>query len=275
MYTRGDFHTHTNASDGKYPPEDLIKIAKTKEIDILAITDHDTTDNLNEALKAGERLGVKIIPGIELSTLHNEESIHILGYFNDNSFNNSEFQSFLNTMKDYREWRAQKIVENLEKYFNIKLDYEKILKEARGVIARPHIAKAIITAGYSYSNDEIFSTFLSSKSPAYVPNKKVSIEEGIKILKTYGATVILAHPVLIRKSSVDELMKFNFDGLEAIYALNKEKDTKRFKKIARKYNKLITAGSDFHTDEGNDTKHGTIGSVYLDSDNIEKLLTSL
>lgn len=275
MYLKGDFHTHTNASDGKFSVHDLLSLAKASGVDIMSITDHDTTDNLNAAIEEGKKIGIKIIPGIELSTLHNGESIHVLGYFKDSSYMKSDLQDFLKEMKDYRVWRAKKIVSSLSKYFNINLDYDNVMKNANGVIARPHIARAIISAGYNYTYDYIFDNIINKESPAYVPNKKVTVAEGIKILKRANAVVILAHPVLIKKTSIEEMLKFDFDGIEAIYPLNSEKDTKHFISLAKENNKLITAGSDFHTDETSDTKHGKLGNIYLDSENIDRLLEKL
>lgn len=275
MYFKGDFHTHTNASDGKFSAHDLLSLAKTSGIDIMAITDHDTTDNLNAAIEESRKIGIKFIPGIELSTLHNGESIHVLGYFKDSSYMKNDLQDFLKEMKDYRVWRAKEIVSDLSKYFNINLDYDNVTKNTNGVIARPHIARAIISAGYNYTYDYIFDNIINKESPAYIPNKKVTIDEGIEILKRANAVVVLAHPVLIKKTSIGEMIKFDFDGIEAIYPLNSEKDTKHFISLAKENNKLITAGSDFHTDETSDTKHGKLGDIYLDSENINKLLRKL
>lgn len=275
MYLKGDFHTHTNASDGKFSAYELLNLAKASNIDIMAITDHDTTNNLNDAIKHSKEVGIKIIPGIELSTLHNGESIHILGYFKDSSYIRKDFQDFLSEMKNYRIWRAKKMVYNLSKYFGINLNYENVAKKANGVIARPHISRAIIAAGYNYTNDYIFDNILNKESPAYVPNKKIEVDEGIKILKSVNAVVVLAHPVLIKKTSIEEMIKFDFDGIEAIYPQNSEEDTQHFINLAKENNKLITAGSDFHTDDAGDMKHGRLGNIYLDSTNIDKLLKKL
>lgn len=275
MYFKGDFHTHTNASDGKFSAHDLLNLAKARGIDIMAITDHDTTDNLNASIEESRKIGIKIIPGIELSTLHNGESIHVLGYFKDSSYMRSDLQDFLKEMKDYRLWRAKKITSNLKKYFNISLDYDNLIKNTNGVIARPHIARAIISTGYNYTYEYIFDNIINKESPAYVPNKKVTVDEGLKILNHANAVTVLAHPVLIKKTPIKEMIKFNFDGIEAIYPLNSENDTNHFISLAKKKNKLITAGSDFHTDETSDTKHGKLGNIYLDSENINKLLEKL
>lgn len=273
MYLKGDFHLHTTASDGSLNPAELVQLARLKNIDIIAITDHDTTDSLEQVSSMSLSSKVSVIPGIELSTLHNNESIHLLGYFTDDKFKDRDFQTFLHDMKNYRVNRAKKIVENLSKFFNISIDYNKVYESAEGVIARPHIAKAIIDAGYDYSWDYIFDKIISKDSPAYVPNKEVSIPEGIQILKSVNAVVVLAHPVLIRKSKPEDLILFDFDGIEAIYPLNSPEDTDKLRSLAGEHNKLITAGSDYHGNGTEDTKHGDIGSVYLEGPALTKFLS--
>lgn len=263
MYNRGDFHLHTNASDGKLSPKELINAAYKNGLDIIAITDHDTTLSVEEGIREGLDKNIRVIPGIELSTIHNNESIHILGYFKDDKYKEEAFQNFLKDMDNYRIVRAKKIVENLDTFFNIKLDYEKILEDAKGVIARPHIAKAIMNAGYRYDWKYIFDNLLSNDSPAYVQTKKISTEDGISMLKKLNALVVLAHPVLIEKSSIDEMLSFDFDGIEAVYPINTKKQKAFFKAKAKEYNKFITAGSDFHGITTSDTSHGVIGSVFL------------
>lgn len=275
MYYKGDFHLHTNESDGTLSPKELVALAKKNQIDIMAITDHDSTNGVAEALESAKSVAITIIPAIELSTRHNNESIHILGYFRDDSYANSSLQDALKEITDYRIKRAIKIVENLKIYFDIELDYKKVLQNAEGVVARPHIAKAIIDAGYPYSIDYIFKHIISTDSPAYLPNKQLTIEDGIALLKSANALVVLAHPILIKKSSIEDLMKFDFDGIEAIYPLNSAADTENLIKIGEKHNKIITAGSDFHTNAILDTKHGKIGETFLDRSKIEIFLSHL
>lgn len=261
MNIRADFHSHTTASDGKLAAKALIKLAKEEGLNFLSITDHDTTASIDTAMSEAKNLGIKFIPGIELSTIHNGESIHVLGYFRDDSYRNMDFQKFLKEMQEFRIYRAKKFVDNLDKFFNIKLDYEEVAKNAKGVIARPHIARAIIDKGYDYSWDYIFDKIIGKNSPAYVHNKKISVEEGIALLKDLNAVVVLAHPKLIKKTPVEEFMKLNFHGIEAIYYLNSEEEEERFIKLADTHNKVITCGSDFHGNGKEDTKHGFVGSV--------------
>ncbi|MEK6266344.1 MAG: PHP domain-containing protein [Clostridium sp.] len=275
MYIRGDFHLHTNASDGKLNPKELIYEAYASGLDIIAITDHDTTLNVEEGIREGVIKNIRVIPGIELSTIHNDESIHILGYFKDDKYKDPHFQNLLYDMANYRIVRAEKIVENLDTFFNIKLDYKQISDEAKGVIARPHIAKAIINAGYKYDWKYIFDVLLSNDSPAYVQTKKISTADGISLLREHNAIVVLAHPVLIKKSSIDEMLRFNFDGIEAVYPQNSKKQKAHLKAKAREYNLLITAGSDFHGITTSDTSHGVIGSASLSHNELATFVNAL
>lgn len=274
MYNRGDFHLHTNASDGKLSPKELIYEASINGLDIIAITDHDTTLNVEEGIREGLIKNIRVIPGIELSTIHNNESIHVLGYFKDDKYKDEYFQSMLYDMANYRIVRAKKIVENLDTFFKIKLDYNQISEEAKGVIARPHIAKAIINAGYKYDWKYIFDNLLSNDSPAYVQTKKISTAEGISLLRKYNALVVLAHPVLIKNSSIEEMLCFDFDGIEAIYPRNTKKQKVLLKTKAKEHNLLITAGSDFHGIITSDTSHGVIGSVSLSHNELATFVTA-
>ncbi|MBV7274574.1 PHP domain-containing protein [Clostridium sp. PL3] len=276
MYKKGDFHLHTKNSDGKLSPKELVNLAKKEKVDIIAVTDHDTVAGVEEAIEEGNNMGVKVIPGLELSTLYNGKNVHVLGYFKDVSLIHEEFRIFLKDITNYRIYRAKKIVENLHEFFNINLNYEKILKDTHGVVARPHIAKAIIEAGYDYSWEYIFEKFIGEGSPAYFPNKKLSTEEGIKLLQSINALIVLAHPVLIKNINLEELLKLPFHGIEAIYPMNSEKDTKKLLNYANDYKKIITAGSDFHGISDNDSKHSsTIGEVFLDEKGIELFLNKL
>ncbi|WP_139905200.1 PHP domain-containing protein [Clostridium thermarum] len=264
MSTKADLHLHTTASDGKLSPKELVNLAHSVGINIMAVTDHDTTSGVEEALAASEALPLDVIPGIELSTQHKGETVHILGYFRDDSYKDPKFQGKLEEMKAHRLWRGKKIVENLKQYFDIELDYEALLEDAKGVIARPHIARAIINAGYNYDWQYIFDHIIGKNSPAYVPNKKLSSEDGIKLLRSANALVVLAHPILVKKTPYKDLINLDFDGIEAVYWQNTPKDTDYFINLSLEHNKIITGGSDFHGGDAGDSKHGYIGSVEYD-----------
>lgn len=275
MYYRGDFHMHSTSSDGTLTPKEVVNLAKRNNVDIIALTDHDNTTGINEAVAQGEKLGVKVIPALELSTDYNNESIHILALFKDDSYRNENFQNFLNSIVAHRVERAKKMVSNLEKYYNVIIDYRRVLQLADGAVARPHIARAILEAGYNIEYEVIFQTMLSKNSPAYVENKKVSVKEGLEILRKYNAVTILAHPVLIKKSPIEDLLQFDFDGIEAKYIQNKKNETDHLIKLAKDNNMIYTAGSDFHTDKDYDLKHGSIGDINLNSKEIEIILKKL
>ncbi|MNM87692.1 hypothetical protein D3C81_998810 [compost metagenome] len=269
-----DLHTHSKASDGRLSPRDLVKRAKENGSTLMALTDHDTTAGLEEAIAASKEFSIDFIPGIELSTIHNNESIHMLGFFRDDSYKSKELQDFLFDLKEHRRTRGEKIVNNLKTYFNIEISYEDVLKRGKGVIARPHIAEAIIDNGYPYTKAEIFDKFISKDSPAYVENKQVSVEEGIALLKKYNALVFLAHPILIRKTPIKDFLSFNFDGLEAIYFQNKKNDTKRLLKLCREKNLLVSAGGDFHGDLAGDDRHGDLGITEIPEELLERFLSA-
>lgn len=255
-----DLHTHSICSDGRFTPKEVIKLAKDKNLDFIALTDHDTVSGLDEASIEAKNLNINFIHGIELSTEHNGESIHVLGFFTTDSYKNKELIDFLDDVKEKRISRAYKIVENLKKFHNINLDINKVLENGEDTIARPHIAKAIIDAGYDYDFEYIFNNFIGNNCPAYVPSTKISTEEGIKLLKKYKALVFLAHPVLVKKTSITELLNLGFDGLEAIYYRNTKEDTIKFLNIAKENNLYISCGSDCHGIP-NDLRHGNIGDI--------------
>lgn len=271
---KADFHVHTSSSDGVLSPKEVVFKAYKNNVKYLSITDHDTVSGLDEALVESQKYDISFIPGIELSTQYNNESIHILGYFKDKSYSNQNFIQELDKIKNHRIIRAQKITKKLDDEFNIKISFEKILKESKDTIARPHIAKAIIDAGYDYSHDEIFDKFIGKDSKAYVPTLKLSTEYGINLLKKYNALVFLAHPKLIKNTPIEEFIKMNIDGIESIYYQNTTEETNYYLNIAKEYNLLNSCGSDFHGIQ-NDTRHGDIGSMEISSENLSNLLEKL
>lgn len=272
---KSDFHVHTSSSDGILSPREVVKRAHLNGVSYLAITDHDTILGISEAQDEAKKYSMTIIPGIELSTNFKGESIHVLGFFKDDSYKSKEFINILDSIKNRRVERAKEMVEKLKINCNIHISFEDVLKHGKEIIARPHIAKEIIASGYDYSFDYIFDNFIGKDRPAYVPTNKLSTEEGIKILHNFGALAILAHPVLIKNSNVSEFLPFNLDGIEAIYFQNTPKDEDYFMDFANSHNLLITGGSDCHGDFINDDRHGDIGDMPIPLTYLEKLLNAL
>lgn len=267
-----EFHCHTTASDGRFSPSQVVEMAKNKNVELLSITDHDTTEGISEALNKANEISLNFIPGIELSCNHNGESIHILGYFKGNDYKDETLIKFLNNLKRNRETRASSIVKNLDKYFNIKINVDDVLKIGNGVIARPHIAQAIVNAGYPFDFQHIFNKFIGNDSPAYVPNKHISIPEGIELLKKYNCIVILAHPKLIKKTPIKNILNYDFHGIEALYYQNFKRETDEFISLAKSRDMIITCGSDFHGISKDDTKHGNIGDMFLSEEDFKKFM---
>ena len=257
-----DLHTHSICSDGRFNPKEIIEMAKKRNLNYISLTDHDTLTGINEAILEAKKLNINFIPGIELSTEYNGESIHVLGFFNKEDYKNPKLNKILADLKEKRISRAYKIVENLKKLHNIELDINKVLSNGKDTIARPHIAKAIIDAGYPYDHDYIFKNFIGNNCPAYVPSTKLSTQDGIKLLKEFNALVFLAHPILVKKVSVEELINLGFDGIEAIYYRNTESDTSNLLKLAKEKNLYISCGSDCHGIP-NDKSHGNVGDINI------------
>lgn len=270
-----DFHNHSICSDGLLSPSDMVKRAKANNVMYFALTDHDTVSGLKEATETAKKLNIQFIPGIELSTEYNNESVHVLGFFKDNSYNAPEFINCLNELKNARLKRAEKIIIKLKEKFNIEISYENVLKRCDGIIARPHIAYEIIDQGYPYDMDYIFNNFIGRDCAAYVPTFKLPTKNGIELLKKHNALAFLAHPILIKNSPVEELLKLDFDGIEAIYYQNTKEDEKRLINIAKIHNLLISAGSDCHGNFENDLKHGDVGDTHYSEEYLYNFLNSL
>ncbi|MGN2348526.1 PHP domain-containing protein [Clostridium cagae] len=270
-----DFHVHTSCSDGLLSPIEVVKRAKQNSVSYLAITDHDTLSGLDAGIKCGNELDIKIIPGIELSTQCNNESIHLLGFFKDNSYNNPKLINELDKIKNHRIIRAKEIIKKLNTEFNIIINFDDVLSNGKDTIARPHIARAIINAGYPYDNEYIFQNFIGKDCKAYVPTLKLSTEDGVSLLKSYNVLVFLAHPKLITNSPIDKFLKMNLDGIEAIYFQNTKDEEENFINIAIENNLLISCGSDFHGNLKDDKKHGDIGSMNMPSIYFENFLNAL
>jgi predicted metal-dependent phosphoesterase TrpH len=270
-----DFHVHTTSSDGVLSPTEVVQRAHKNNVKYLAITDHDTITGLNEAIEESIKYDITLIPGIELSTQHNNESIHILGFFKDDNFKNEELIKELTKIKNHRVIRAKNIIHKLKEEFNIEISFEKIFKDAKDTIARPHIAREIINCGYPYTMEEVFNKFIGNGCKAYVPTLKLSTNEGLKLLKKFNALVFLAHPKLIFNSNIDDFLAMNFDGLESIYYQNTNEENYKFLKLANENNLLISCGSDFHGSLKTDTRHGDIGSMELPYEYLSKLLSAL
>ncbi len=266
-----DMHTHSTASDGLYTPSALVDYAIEKGLSGIAITDHDTIDGIEEAIKrATQYNGFIIVPGIELSAEYNNEEVHILGYMID--YKMESFKDILKNLQERRNDRARKIIKKLNT-IGFDINYEDILGiTQKGAIGRPHIARILVAKGYVKNNEEAFEKYLVKGCPAYVPREKLSPEDAIDIIKMSGGFSVIAHPGLLNaKATLDYLLGLNIDGIEVYHSDHTLDMSKEYLEIAKKNNLLITGGSDFHFPPSSSNHHGDLASIKIPLKNIQQI----
>ena len=268
---KADLHMHSTLSDGRLTSFEVIKRAKKNDVGIISITDHDICGNVEKNRELAKKIGLGYIPGIELSTVHNRRSVHVLGYFKDDSYKSDEMISYYKEIKLAREERAKKFIVNLKEFFDIEITYEEVLGNSNGVVARPHIASTIASNYPEYTFDEIFNNFIGDDSKAYVPTCELSVIEGIKLLRRNNCVVVLAHPTLLKPHSKDYVLEQDFDGFEGVYLRNKPGEEIEFRAIAKERDLIITGGSDYHGITS-DTKHADIGDIFIEGDDLTNFL---
>ncbi len=244
-----ELHTHTTYSDGILTPQQLVARAAKNGVKALAITDHDTIHGWDEAIAAAKSSDLEIVPGVELSTVHNGRSLHILGYYPQRKL----LEEPLAERLAGRKRRAKQMVANLEEMgYPLKLDG----LEGNMAVGRPHIASAMIRAGYVNSNQEAFERFLGEDRPAYVHYEKFSIQEGISLILECGGIPVWAHPYLFRGGKVEEvlpeLLAAGLMGLEVYHPHHGNNKVNRLKELCKEHKLLMTGGTDYH---GYDLEH--------------------
>lgn len=241
MNKRLDFHLHSNKSDGDYDPIDVVRLAVKNNLSLIALTDHDTVSGVEEAVKAGENLGVSVLPGVELD-LESPFDLHVLGLGVDISDNG--LLSALHTQRQRRHARNENIVEQLLKN---GFDIRQFIGSHNA--SRVHIALALIEAGFAKNFGEAFVNFLSKDRPGYCATEKIPPETGIKLILNANGVPVLAHPCKIAANHhalVNELVGMGLKGIEAFYPASTDGQIKLFLSLAKQYGLLVTAGSDFH-----------------------------
>jgi len=242
---RADLHLHTNASDGQYRPAELVELAR--KFDVIAITDHDTTEGVAPAQQAALAQGAPaVIPGIELSAEDEDGDVHMLGYYVD--IHNTEFQTTLTRFRDNRYRRAQLMLEKLAA-MNMPLQWDRVEAIANGgAIGRPHIARAMLEAGYVESVKDAFNRFISNDGPAYVARTRLSPEESVALIHSAGGVAVLAHPGLLKdyRAMLLRLIAVGLDGVEVNHPSNSEAVRLDLRGIATSTSLIMTGGSDFH-----------------------------
>jgi len=242
---RIDLHLHTNASDGQHTPTELIDIVRQHHLDVIAITDHDTTAGIAEALSAADS-HPRVIPGIELSAEDEQGDVHVLGYFIDPA--NAAFQARLDHFRTERLERGQRIVQKLVD-LNMPITWDRVAAIAGDAsIGRPHIARALVEAGYVESVHDAFDRYLYNGGPAYVARYRLSPEEAIQFIHAASGVAVLAHPGLLSDygAMVQRLVPAGLDGVEVYHPENNQTVRLNLAGLAQQYDLVITGGSDFH-----------------------------
>lgn len=245
-----DLHTHSNKSDGSLSPTQLIDEAKRIGLSAIALTDHDSIDGLEEAIKRGNELGIKVVPGVELSCEYNGRDIHIVGLFID--YLNKDFHNQLKAFVNSRDIRNRKMCQKLTDAGMPVIYEEMIEKYGDSVLTRAHYARYMLEKGYIKSLSEAFERYIGDHSPYYIPREKVTPSQGVSLILSAGGVPILAHPILYKlgkeamNNLVSELKEYGLVGIEAIYSTYTGADERYIREIADKYGLLISGGSDFH-----------------------------
>jgi len=262
MSAKVDLHTHSFFSDGIFSPEEVIKKARDNRIRFLGLTDHDTIAGLPRAIKHGKKLGLEIVPGVELSCNLGNREVHILGYY---FYLPGELQNTLRWIRNKRFSRAYKMVELLTglRYF---LTMDELLFEAgKAAPGRLHLARLMLKKGHVSSTKEAFDNYLNPGKPAYVPRQKLDYRYGINLLKKSTAVTMLAHPGSTSEdaSTIKLLIETGIDGLEVFHPHHDQEQIEYYSKLAKEENLLVGGGTDFHGDYG-----GSPGDIYISYNNL-------
>ena len=259
MHNRIDLHTHSTASDGEFSPSEVVALALERELDVIALTDHDSAEGLPEAWQAAAGTSLTVLAGVELATTQPDDSeVHLLGYLFDTE--NAAFRERLHTLRDGRLIRARKMVEKLSA-LGAPVALERVLEIAgSGSVGRPHVARALLEAGHISTLQEAFDRFIADGGPAYVPRERLTLPEAIAMLHAAGGVAVLAHPIRVpnRETLIPELVAHGLDGLEVYYPDHDEAFTAHLRDLAHQYDLIMTGGTDFHrVEEGGIIRLGT------------------
>ncbi|MEI7703399.1 MAG: PHP domain-containing protein [Deltaproteobacteria bacterium] len=270
-----DLHTHSTASDGQYPPSEVAVRAARAGTVAWALTDHDTVAGLGVAAEAARRLGIRFVPGIELSVFLDENTsrareIHVLGHFIDPA--RRELRAFEDELADQRRGRVREIVKLLAKN-GVQVTEEAIVACSGGkTIGRPHVARAMVQAGVVSSVKEAFDRYLGEGRPAYVGRFRLSVEDAVALIRDAGGVATLAHPGVskVQPGELKRLRSIGFDGVEAAHPDHPPEQAARYREAATAAGLVCTAGTDFHGElVAPDRALGTSRMALADLDRLE------
>ena len=266
---KADLHMHSTYSDGSLSVEELFMEVKNAGLDVIALTDHDTIDGVEEMIKIGKTNNVLVIPALELSTKENGESIHVLGYFKSLDSISDDFKEYLKGMKTQRYNRLKRMTELVNARYGLNVDFDEIAKKHPNMLERPHLADAIgeITGE---SRQECFKKYIGNDSPCFINAANISLKDGIKMIHDAGGLAVLAHPYSYKKNDHFNLIDMGVDGVEVFYGPTNPLNYYKYEKYSNKHGLFMTGGSDFH--KFNDEKHSVVGTAPYESPYVEIFL---
>ena len=255
-----DLHLHTTASDGRCSPKELVDRAAAAGVSVMAVTDHDTTQGIDDAASAARAHGLEVVAGIEITAVESARDIHILGYF----INPADIQlaGFLIRQRTQRIARVKAVGDRLT-LLGMPIDITPLIAQAREdggrSVGRPQIARAMVAAGYVADTREAFDRWLATGRPAFVPRAGAPPEEVIRMLRGAGGLASLAHP---GQTAVDSrILAYADAGLDALEVYHPDHDktsTERYRALAARLKLLATGGSDFHGDPSHGWEPGAV-----------------
>jgi len=278
-----DLHTHSTASDGTMSPSELVHYARERALEAISLTDHDTVEGVEEALAAGNKEGIEVVPGIEISAEHPGGTLHIAGYFID--INDPDFLRNIAVLQKARAERNPRIVHKLQQ-LGLDITYDEIKEEAEtGQVGRPHFAQVMLKKGYIKKPQEAFDKYLKKGAPAYEDKFRFPPDEAIAHIVNAGGIAVLNHPVTLNcrntrelESFLETLLPYGLGGVEAYYSDHNPQQAEMYRKIAEKHGLLVTGGSDFHGKniKGIDlgTGRGNLNIPYSVLESIKKALAA-
>lgn len=240
-----DLHVHSTASDGRLRPAELVRTAAEKELCAVALCDHDSTDGIDEALEEGRAVGVDVIPGVEINTDCGPTELHVLGYFIDH--HSEALQTALRRLRTAREERGRRMVEKLRRV-GVRLEFDSVLRAADGgAVGRPHVAMALVEAGYAADINAAFGKYLVRGAPGYVERMKFSPAEAVRLVLSAGGVPGIAHPAKIGNENLwIDLIPRGLRCVEVYHPDHSPADVRRYRRMARERGLLVTGGSDYH-----------------------------
>jgi 3',5'-nucleoside bisphosphate phosphatase len=272
-----DLHCHTSASDGALSPAALVARGARLGLKVLAITDHDSTDGVAEAMAAGTECGIDVIPGVEINTDVPGCEVHILGYFVDHA--DTVLNETLQRLRVGRVGRARRMAELLS-VMGAPVSFERILELAGGgAVCRPHVARALVEAGHARTFEEAFERYIGRNGPAYVERLKLAPADACSLIRRAGGLAVLAHPVYfdrfgMMKTAFDldrgmaELKAAGIAGIEVYYPGYDAIANEYLLSQARIHGLLVTGGTDFHGIRPNEPD---LGGVYVPTKAVRRL----